>query len=217
MVLNSDKTEKVKLPSQSFVTNTTYKFLFENLLFHSKRKASFILPNYSVEIDTTIYIPSIYIQNSPINWHEIQSPKAQVDLATRLEELSEIEQKNIIDNSSIIQIDSIKTDENAIDGISPSLVIPQKVITPNLDSFIYSNLIEPNIQKHQRIFVFIEDQLVTNTEFKKLNKIVKMAYLDKILIFEEVIPAQYNVADYAIVLILKDKSNSTYLVQGFDN
>lgn len=225
MTLNSVDNEKVKLPSQSFVTSTTDNFLFENLQFHGKKQAIFGLQNYGVVLDTTLYIPSIYKSNLPINWHEIQSLETLAELEARFKELTEIEQKSKFEERTTIQTDSIKTDENAIDGISPSLVIPKKLIGSNLDEFIYSNLLEPNIQKHQRIFVFIEEQLVTNTDFKKLNKIVKMADLDKIIIFEEVIPPQYAKADLAIVLKLKSSINSsqkgetqsTYLVRGFDN
>lgn len=226
MVLSSIKNDTAKQNVQTFFAEAQSQFIFQNIDFFGKMKATFIAPNSKVILDTLVEMPPIHSYKLPINWQILRKNETSAELDKRKEKilLENIrkEKENIILDEVVVT--AKKIDPNAINGISPNIVLDEKRIInqPTMSGLLYM-LIPPRKNRFGTgLKVFIDTQELRQAEIDNIDFDITPSIVEKILIFEEIIPAIYGRAACAIVIILRrgasrenTQLNETFIVKGY--
>ncbi len=226
MVLSSIKNDTAKQNVQTFFAEAQSQFTFQNLDFFGKMKATFIAPNSKVILDTLVEIPPIHSYKLPINWQILREREILAELDKRKEKilLENIrkENENIILNEVVVT--AKKTDPNAINGISPNIVLEEKRIInqPTMLGLLYMLIPPRKVRFGTGLKVFIDSQELRQDEIDNIDLDITPSNVEKILIFEETIPPMYGRATCAIVIVPRRgaskanfKSNDSFIVEGY--
>ena len=226
MVLSNTRNDTTKQNIQTFFTKAKNQFAFQNLDFFGKTKVTFIAPNNKVILDTLSDIPPILNYKMPINWYLIQSKEGFADIAKKQEEVFLENTRQARENIKLdeVEIRAKKMDVNAVNGISPNIVLDEKRIInqPTMSGLLYL-LIPPRKKRFGTgLKVFIDSQELRQDEIDNIDLDITPSSVEKVLVFEEVIPAIYGRATCAIVIVLQRgaskanfKSNDSFIVEGY--
>ena len=223
LVLSNLEKDTAKVTKQTFFTEAKEQFTFKDIDFYGKKQVTFIAPENRIELDTVISIPPIVPQKLSVNWHLI---KNQADIDKRKEEVITEIIKNDPQDIALneVKITAKKVDVEAINGISPGFVLNEDRIInqPNMTG-ILTLLFTPRKKRFgDGLQVFIDTQRLQQQEIDDIDSIISPAIVEKIVIFEDVIPAIYGRATCAIVIKLRKgaykgilKTNETFTIQGY--
>lgn len=224
MILTDIKEDTTQQQAQTFFADVKDQFEFQNIEFFGKKKVTFIAPNNKISLDTTLSIPTIYPKKMPINWHLVKKDDLEKRKDAILTAMLLKEKDNLLLDE--VKITAKKIDENIIEGITPNFVLPQERIInqPNLSGIISflkfsrSNRLNPALIK-----VFVENQEIRDKEeLNNLDAEISPSSVDKILVFENIIPSRYGNAQCVIAIVLRKgairknlKINENYFIEGY--
>ncbi|WP_435357622.1 hypothetical protein [Emticicia sp. SJ17W-69] len=225
MVLTAPKDDTTKQKTTPFFITCKDKFVFENLDFYGKKRITFVAPNNTITLDTALSIPPIYRQKLPINWKLVDKSYELVELEKRkniliLEKIRK-ERENIMLEEVVVK--AKKLDPNAINGISPNIVLDEKrvVNAPSMSSLLFS-IIPPRQRRFgPGLKVFIDTQELRQEDIDNIDFDISPASVEKVLVFEEIIPVTYGRATCAVVIVLRRgfnyslKPNESFIVTGY--
>lgn len=224
MVLTAPKDDTTKQKTTPFFTTSRDKFVFENLDFYGKKRVTFVAPNNTITLDSTLSIPPIYNQKLPVNWKFVDNSYELVELEKKknmltLEKIRK-ERENIMLEEVVVK--AKKIDPNAIGGISPNVVIEEKKIIykPSMSSILELLMMGRGI-RFARLKVFIDSQMLSKEDMANIDFDISPASVEKIMIFEHIVPPTYGSADCAIVIVMRRgfnlnaKPNESFIVNGY--
>lgn len=224
MVLTAPKDDTTKQKTTPFFTTSRDKFVFENLDFYGKKRVTFVAPNNTITLDSTLSIPPIYGQKLPVNWKLVDNSNELAELEEKknmltLEKIRK-ERENIMLEE--VEVKAKKIDPNAIGGISPNVVIEEKKIIyqPSMSS-ILELLMKGRGIRFARLKVFIDSQMLSKEDMANIDFDISPSNVEKIMIFEHIVPPTYGSADCAIVIVMRRgfnvnaKPNESFIVNGY--
>jgi hypothetical protein len=225
MVLTAPKEDTTKQKTTPYFITCKDKFIFENLDFYGKKRVTFVAPNNTITLDTTLSIPPIHRQKLPINWKLVDNSYELAELEKKkniltLEKIRK-ERENIMLEEVVVK--AKKLDPNAINGISPNIVLDEKrvVNAPSMSSLLFS-IIPPRQRRFgPGLKVFIDTQELRQEDIDNIDFDISPTSVEKVLVFEEIIPVTYGRATCAVVIVLRRgfnynlKPNESFIVKGY--
>jgi hypothetical protein len=224
MVLTAPKDDTTKQETTPFFTTSRDKFVFENLDFYGKKRVTFVAPNNTIILDSALSIPPIYSQKLPVNWKLVDNSYELAELEKKknmltLEKIRK-ERENIMLEEVVVK--AKKIDPNAIGGISPNVVIEEKKIIyqPSMSSILGLLMMGRGI-RFARLKVFIDSQMLSKEDMANIDFDISPSSVEKIMIFENIVPPTYGSADCAIVIVMRRgfnlnaKPNESFIVNGY--
>jgi hypothetical protein len=226
MVLTSTQNDTTEQKLKPFFTEAKNQFVFQNIDFFGKMRATFIAPDNKVILDTLTATPPISTSKSKVNWSLLDKIESLAELENRknriiLERIRKEKENTVLEE---VVIKAKKSDPNAINGISPNVLVGEnRIINQPTMSNVLNTLILPRKNRFgSGLKVYIENQELRQEEIDNIDLEVNPSIVEKILIFEEAIPSNYGRATCAIVIKLRRgalrgnvKTNETYIVEGY--
>ncbi|MFD3293430.1 carboxypeptidase-like regulatory domain-containing protein [Aquirufa sp. KTFRIE-69F] len=224
MVLTNIRNDTTEQNTKPFFTKAKKQFVFQNIDFFGKMRATFIAPDNKVILDTLTATPPISTSKSTVNWSLLDKTESLAELENRKNRiiLERIRKENTVLEEVVIQ--TKKSDPNAINGISPSILIGEnRIINQPTMSNVLNTLILPRKNRFgPGLKVFIDNQELRQDEIDNIDLEINPSIVEKILIFEDAIPSNYGRATCAIVIKLRRgalrvnvKPNETFIVEGY--
>lgn len=225
MVLTAPKDDTTKQKTTPFFTTSRDKFVFENLDFYGKKRVTFVAPNNTITLDSTLSIPPIYSQKLPINWKLVDNSYELAELEKKknmltLEKIRK-ERENIMLEEVVVK--AKKIDPNAVNGIKPNFVLDENRVTnaPTMSGLLFS-IIPIRKRRHgPGLKVFVDSQELAQEDIDNLDFDISPSTVEKVLVFDDVIPASYGRATCAVVIVLRRgfiynlKPNESFIVNGY--
>ncbi|TBH72676.1 carboxypeptidase-like regulatory domain-containing protein [Aquirufa antheringensis] len=226
MVLSNIQNDTTEQKITPFFTVAKKQFVFQNIDFYGKMRATFIAPENKVILDTLTATPPISTSKSTVNWSLLDKTESLAELENRknriiLERIRKEKENTVLEE---VVIRTKKSDPNEINGISPSVMVGENRIKnqPSM-STVLNTLIQPRKNRFgPGLKVYIENQELRQDEIDNIELEINPSIVEKILIFEEAIPYTYARATCAIVIKLRRgalkgnvKPNETFIVEGY--
>lgn len=226
MVLTSTQNDTTEQKLKPFFTVAKNQFVFQNIDFFGKMRATFITPENKVILDTLTATPPISTSKSTINWNLLDKTESLAELENRknriiFERIRKEKENTVLEE---VVIKAKKSDPNEINGISPSVMVSEnRIINQPTMSNVLNTLILPRKNRFgPGLKVYIENQELSQVEVDNIDLEINPSIVEKILIFEETIPSNYGRATCAIVIKLRRgvsrgnfKSNEAFIVEGY--
>jgi 23S rRNA U2552 (ribose-2'-O)-methylase RlmE/FtsJ len=226
MVLSSISNDTTEQNIKPFFTEAKKQFVFQNIEFFGKMKATFIVPDSKVILDTLPDTPPISTSNSSVNWSLLNKAESLAELEKRKNHiiLEKIRKENENTILKEIVIKAKKSDPNEINGISPSIMVAEERIKnqPTISNLLKTLILPRKNRFGPGLKVYLENQELRQDEIDNIDLEINPSVVEKILIFEEAIPYTFGRATCAIVIKLRRgafrgnfKPNETFIVEGY--